>query len=67
MTITEEQKGKCWNDCMMALNRALNKGIKWNEALAVLVQHFHNKKSGATAPNIAIFDYCMEICKSKMV
>jgi hypothetical protein len=63
MQLSDEQQRKCWNDCYCSLNRALNKGIEWNEALAVLVKHFHSKKSGATAPNIAIFDFCMEICK----
>jgi hypothetical protein len=67
MSLTEEDQRKCWNDCFMALNRALNKNIGWNEALAVLVQHFHNKKSGATAPNIAKFDFCMDICKTLML
>lgn len=67
IVLTKEQKDKCYNDCFIALNRGLNKGFGWNEALTALVHHFHNKKSGATAPNIAIFDFCMEICKKLMV
>jgi hypothetical protein len=58
----------CWNTAMVDLNRGLNKGVAWEEAIGAMIEYYEKKRKeiGATAGDLSIFDTMLEIFKSKL-